>query len=159
MINSIVAVERSQGIGFQGSMPWPYLKTDMMWFKKLTTDQIVIMGANTWRSLPKKLSNRLNYVITRYRIEQADHCFSAIEAAMFHAQHTYPDKEIFIIGGQQLYDSTMDSIDRFFITEIDADFTCDKFFNYNYVKAKYPQVIEHSSYADPITHTMKEYTK
>lgn len=43
MINCLVAVDRNQGIGFQGQMPWPRLKGDLDWFRKMTIGNIVIM--------------------------------------------------------------------------------------------------------------------
>ena len=73
MINCLVAVERNQGIGFEGQMPWPRLKGDMSWFREKTTDQIVIMGRKTWESIGgKNLPNRINIVISREFVEHAD---------------------------------------------------------------------------------------
>ena len=65
MINCLVAVDRNQGIGFEGQMPWPRLSGDMKWFKECTTDNIIIMGSTTWKSLGKPLPNRINVVISR----------------------------------------------------------------------------------------------
>jgi len=157
MINAIVAIEKSQGIGFNGSMPWPHLVGDMTWFKHLTTNQIVIMGSTTWTSLNNPLSNRINIVLSCNFYSKADHCFTNIGSAIDFCDLEYPDKEIFIIGGQSIYDQTMRIVSRFYITEINADYTCDKFFNMNYVKKNFPRVKEHIKYTDPVTYTMKEY--
>jgi dihydrofolate reductase len=82
MINAVVAVERDQGIGFEGSMPWPHLSKDLQWFKKLTSNQIVIMGSTTWKSLGcKPLPNRINVVLSRTHNYSgqgaADHTFKS----------------------------------------------------------------------------------
>ena len=53
MIAGIVAVEQSQGIGYNGQMPWPHLTGDMKSFVRITTDKIVIMGSTTWKGLGK----------------------------------------------------------------------------------------------------------
>ena len=157
MINAIVAVEKSQGIGFEGQMPWPHLKGDMAWFKKLTAYQIVIMGSTTWLGLSKPLPDRINVVLSSNFYSKADHSFSNIGNALDFCNLEYPDKEIFIIGGQSIYDQTMRLVSRFYVTEIDADYKCDKKFNLEYVKSHSPIVKEHVQYTDPITYTMKEY--
>jgi dihydrofolate reductase len=156
MINCLVAVERSQGIGFNGQMPWPRLKGDMQWFRQMTTNQIVIMGSTTYDSLDKPLPNRINVVISRKR-ELGNHTFDDCGAALDFCAVEYPDKEIFIIGGSAIYEAYLDIIDRFYITEIDADYECDKFFDLTYVKENFTKVIEHAILNDPIKYTIKEY--
>lgn len=159
MINSIVAIDQNFGIGLQGKLPWPHLKNDMSFFKLKTYNNFIIMGSTTWRSLPKKLPNRINCVITRFNQTEADYCFSALEAAIVFAKTNFSEKEIFIIGGEQLYNSSMDIIDNFYITEIDHNFNCDKHFNLNYVKNKCNNVEIISTHTDnEISYTIKKYT-
>lgn len=143
MIHAIVAVERSQGIGLNGQMPWPFLKEDMTWFKQLTLNNVVLMGANTWRSLPKKLVDRVNVVIGKSDSQGSSHSWFDPATAIKYCKDLYPDKDIYIIGGQQLYDSTLELVDKYFVTEIDADYPCDKFFNLTYVKNNYPNITTH----------------
>jgi dihydrofolate reductase len=160
MINCVVAVERNQGIGFNGQMPWPHLRGDMAWFKQLTTGHIIIMGSTTWKSLPKALPNRVNVVISKNNVySEADHCFTDIDLAIESCKNQYPKKEIFIIGGQSIYDQCMNIIERFFVTDIDATYTCDKFFNFGYVKENFSIVIEHVKHHDIIPYQIKEYRK
>jgi dihydrofolate reductase len=159
MINCMVAVERGQGIGFHGSMPWPHLVHDMRWFKTLTTHHVVIMGSTTWNGLGKKLPNRINMVISRHDCQGSDHRYLTPEDALDACHWLYPDKDVFIIGGQALYDSCMHLVDRFYVTEIDQDYPCDKYFNFKYVKQNFTNVVEHAAYTDPVTHSIKEYNK
>jgi dihydrofolate reductase len=156
MINCLVAVERNQGIGFEGQMPWPHLKGDMNWFKQMTTGQVVIMGSTTYDSLGKPLPNRINIIISRKR-ELGDHTFNDCGAALDYCSVEYPDKDIFIIGGSAIYEQYLDIIDRFYVTEIDAGYQCDKFFNLTYVKNNFTKVKEHATFTDPIKYTIKEY--
>jgi dihydrofolate reductase len=156
MINCLVAVERNQGIGFEGQMPWPHLKGDMDWFRRMTTNQVVIMGSTTYDSLGKSLPNRINVVISRKR-QLGDHTFNNCGDALDFCTVEYPDKEIFIIGGGAVYEAYLDIIDRFYVTEIDADYECDKFFNLEYVKKHFTKVKEHAILNDPIKYTIKEY--
>jgi dihydrofolate reductase len=157
MINGIVAVERSQGIGFNGQMPWPYLKHDMLWFKKLTTNNIVIMGSTTWRSLGKALPNRINIVLSK-KIIAGDHTFTDPSNALEFCNIEYPDKEIFIIGGDSIYKQYQYVINKYYVTEIDTKYNCDKFFNLLYVQKMFLNVKIHAQHTDPIPYTIKEYT-
>lgn len=163
MINGIVAVEQSQGIGFNNSMPWPHLKGDMRWFRENTNNNVVIMGSNTWKSIGKPLINRINVVLSRSHDysgpNHADHTFSNPDNAITFCQLEYPDKEIFIIGGDAIYNVYMPIIDKFFVTEINADYQCDKFFNLEYVQKNFTKVKEHAKFIDPVPYTIKEYTK
>ena len=158
MINCIVAVERNQGIGFEGQMPWPRLVGDMQWFREKTTDQIVIMGRKTWESIgSKNLPNRINVVISRNPIEGVDQCFSDTDRALEFCTTFYPHKEIFIIGGSAVYQHYLDIVDRFYVTEIDSNYKCDTFFDLDYVRETFTKVKEHATFNDPIKYTIKEY--
>lgn len=164
MINSIVAFEKNKGIGYNNAMPWPFLQDDLKYFKLLTTNNVVIMGSNTWKSLKyKPLPNRINIVLSKTHSysgnDRADHTFSDPESALIFCDKEYQDKEIFIIGGQQVYDITMPLIDRFFITEIDKEYTCDKFFNFDYVLKNFEKTKIIGNFNNPVNYTIKEYTK
>lgn len=162
MIAGIVAVEKSQGIGFNGQMPWPHLKNDMRSFVKLTTDTIVIMGATTWIGLGKQLPNRINVVISSTLHPGAHFTFTDPVEAIKELQERYTNKDIFIIGGQQVYDSVKELINVYYITEIDAAYTCDKFFDLTYVEDNYPLVEELETVAaseKSPAYIIKEYRK
>ena len=158
MINCVVAIEKNQGIGYSESMPWPRLPDDMRWFKGLTQGHVVVMGSVTYRGLGKPLPNRKNVVITSSDIADIHCCRSPTEAIAL-CQGNWPDLEIFIIGGQTLYDSTMSIIDRFYVTEIDHSYQCDRFFNLKYVRDNFMRVIERGQFTDPVPYTIREYSK
>lgn len=159
MINCIVAVEHNQGIGFEGQMPWPHLKGDMAWFRKMTTNQVVIMGSTTWKSLgAKPLPNRINVVLSRtHHWPNADHVFSDPDTALAFCSNEYPDKEIFIIGGSAIYRTYLDIVDRFYVTEIDESYQCDTHFDLSYVKENFTNVKEYATFTEPVKYTIKEY--
>ena len=160
MISCLVAVEKNQGIGCNGSMPWPHLKGDMKWFKEKTINQIVIMGRKTWQSIgSKNLKNRTNIVISSQFLQEPDRCFSSPSKALNFCQTFLPENEIFIIGGSTIYDQFINLIDRFYITEIDHQYECDTYFNLEYVKKNFTIVKEHATFNDPINYTIKEYNK
>ena len=59
----IIACDPKGGIGFDGKLPWSKIEGDLPRFKALTTGKVVLMGRNTYDSLPKKpLPNRINWV-------------------------------------------------------------------------------------------------
>jgi dihydrofolate reductase len=69
----IVAATKSNGIGQNARLPWR-LPKEMAYFAQVTSNapdgssNAVIMGRNTWESIPKKfrpLKNRVNIVISR----------------------------------------------------------------------------------------------
>lgn len=85
-VKLIVAMCKNNGIGFDNKIPWR-ISEDMSYFSKKTSGDYsvdgikknaVIMGRNTWESLPKKykpLPNRFNIVLTRntQRLQEQDH--------------------------------------------------------------------------------------
>jgi dihydrofolate reductase len=163
MINCIVAVDLNYGIGFQNQLPWPKIKEDLNWFKITTTGQIVVMGSNTWQSIGSRvLPNRINCVVSRKNIHGPNFVFLDPLYAIKFLSTIYKDREIFIIGGQQIYNSTMHLIDRFYITHIEEKYPCDKFFNFDFVKThfKKEKLINEFEKADSIPgFKIIEYTK
>lgn len=161
MINCIVALDNNHGIGRNGQMPWPKLSEDLRWFKSLTKGNVVIMGSTTWASIGSKpLPDRINVVLSRRsHYFSADHTFSDHNTALAFCEEEYPDKDIFIIGGSEIYNAYLNLVDRFYITEIDAAFDCDRKFNLDYVKEKFSNITVHRAFTDPVKYTIKEYRK
>jgi dihydrofolate reductase len=135
---AIVACDQKQGIGKDGSIPW---KTDLSFFKKMTTGHVVIMGRKTWESLNiQPLPDRVNIIVSntlpqgRWKKNKSDkeyfYCEPSIGAALAFARDLYPDKEHFIIGGEQLYRSAFVAglIDAVLLTKYAIDANCDTFF-------------------------------
>ena len=66
-MESILAIDINNGLSKNGSIPWTS-KKDMLFFYNQTKNNVVIMGKNTYFSIPKEkrpLKNRLNIVLTR----------------------------------------------------------------------------------------------
>jgi len=143
----IVAVDKNRGIGKDNALPWR-LKQEMKYFKEMTTGNVVIMGRNTWESIPEKyrpLPDRLNVILSKTltqkdakvtitSLDKAIIMSSLDEALDFLAIAKgleLPEaSELFIIGGAQLYNDAIKhkGCERLYITEIDQDFDCDTFF-------------------------------
>jgi dihydrofolate reductase len=124
MISAILAIADNNVIGNNGSLPWN-IKEDMQWFKNLTTNNVVIMGRNTWNGLNGPLKNRINVVVASHPIDNVDSICDLIEENISAYQIGYPDKEIFIIGGAKLYESMTNIIDKFYVTRIHQNYDGD----------------------------------
>ena len=120
MISAIVAVDKDWGIGYQGQL-LEHLPPDMKYFKKLTTNHVVIMGRKTWDSLPNKpLKDRLNLVITSGERQYGEGtCFIGMAEAMARLAHVEEDDEWFIIGGGTIYKELLPICDRVYVTLIE----------------------------------------
>ena len=161
MIYCIVAVEQGQGIGFDGQMPWPRLSGDMKWFKDVTTNNVVVMGSTTWKSIGcSQLPNRINVVISATLQPGSNMTYIDPVIAIKELKERFAGKDIFIIGGQGLYDTTKHLVDVFYVTEIHKSYECDKFFDLDYVKENAVEINvlrEFEATDTTPAYTMKEY--
>ena len=132
MIISILASTNTGGIGNRGTLPWPHNKEDMKWFAGHTTNQIVVMGRNTWEDpkMPKPLPNRVNYVVSSTHVDrQYQHLVRWIPsdpiANILQIQKDNPNKNVYVIGGQQLYEATEGIVERVLLTRVKGGWFTD----------------------------------
>ena len=117
MISIIAAVAKNRAIGFKNKLIY-WLPNDLKRFKALTTGHTIIMGRNTFLSLPKgALPNRRNIVLSRSQ-KAFDGCevYPSLEEALLHCT---PDEDIYIIGGASVYRQALKIANRLCLTEID----------------------------------------
>ena len=117
MISIIAAVANNRAIGFKNKLIY-WLPNDLKRFKALTTGHTIIMGRNTFLSLPKgALPNRRNIVLSRSQ-KAFDNCdvYASLEEAL---QHCTPEEDIYINGGASVYRQALKIADRLCLTEID----------------------------------------
>jgi len=150
-LNVIVCHCNKNGIGRSNSIPWR-LSEDLKHFKFITTNtngydtkNIVIMGRNTWESIPDKyrpLSDRYNMVISSKKkftdSDKVDYIASSFENCIEYINHEnsinniFENSKIFIIGGEMLYNYVLekyvDNINKIYVTELYISVTCDKYF-------------------------------
>ena len=119
MISLIVAMSKNGVIGNGGRIPW-YEPEDLRYFKRLTVGKPVIMGRKTWESLPGRLPNRDNIVITSNPnlITPGAWAFSSLTSAL----DAFSDAtEIMIIGGANIYAQSIGLCDRMYVTIVGYD--------------------------------------
>lgn len=126
MFSIIAAVGRNNELGKKGGLVF-HIKEDMKFFKETTTGHTVVMGFKTWESLPKKLPNRKNIVITFEEFEGPDECVTDLEK--FIKENESTDEEIFVIGGGSIYAQFLEHAKKLYLTEVDSeDKDADVFF-------------------------------
>lgn len=121
----IVACDPNGGIGYKNKLPWSKIEGDLPRFSKLTAGQVIVMGRNTWESLPKKpLLGRLNFVVSKSTLVLPN---GAIQVP--NLNHFSEYKNAWLIGGAQLINSAWHLIDEVHLTTTFTEYTCDTFIN------------------------------
>lgn len=127
-ISIIVAIAENNAIGKDNKLLW-HISDDLKRFKRLTTGKTVIMGKNTFYSLPiRPLPNRTNIVITDIQGERIEGCLMAysIDDAINKCK---PSEENFVIGGGSIYRQFLPIADKLYITKVHQNFDADCFFD------------------------------
>ncbi|HNX67903.1 MAG TPA: dihydrofolate reductase [Candidatus Omnitrophota bacterium] len=126
MLFHIVAVANNRVIGTGNQLPW-HFSNDLQHFKKTTSGQTVIMGLRTFESLGcKALPKRTNFILdhTGAKPYPNQTFFSTVDEALKNVR----TEHAFIIGGAQLYRTTIDRVDGIYLTRIHADFNGDVYY-------------------------------
>ncbi|OQA52124.1 MAG: Dihydrofolate reductase [candidate division WS2 bacterium ADurb.Bin280] len=128
IISMIACIGKNGELGLNNKLLWK-IRDDLQRFKQLTSGHAIIMGQNTLESIGKALPDRVNIVLTKdinfkplnckvcYNIEQSLREASKIEK-----------KEIFIIGGGQMYKQFIPLCDKLYLTIVDQATEADTFF-------------------------------
>lgn len=128
-ITLIVAKAENNVIGKDNQLIWK-LSADLKRFKNLTSGHHILMGRKTYESLGKPLPNRTHLIITRnpdFEVPEGHYTFSSVEEAFIFCNKTDVER-LFIIGGGQIYQETIDSCDVLEVTEVEATPEGDTFF-------------------------------
>ena len=127
MTTIVVAMGRNREIGKENQLLW-HLPKDLKHFKEITSNHPIIMGRKTYESIGKPLPNRTNIVISRKTdwFEEGILIVGSIKEAIKFAKKI--DENIFIIGGGNIYEQTIDLADQLEITWVDATLEADTYF-------------------------------
>lgn len=137
----IVACDPKGGIGYKNKLPWGKIQGDLPRFRQLTEHKAVIMGRNTWESLPiKPLPNRLNFVVTTdpmslpWQINQ-DRIYAIRD---LNALNSF-NSDACVIGGAKLIDTVWPLISSVHLTQTVKEYTCDCFIDLLYLQTNFVQ--------------------
>jgi dihydrofolate reductase len=133
MILSIIVAAAENGvIGKDGKMPWR-LPAESAYFKSTTLGHPVITGRKNYEAMGRPLPDRLNIVITRQtdlKLPEGVIVTHSLEAAL-NLPEVKQAQEVFVIGGQQIYDQAMPLTDKLYLTSVHAKINGDTFFKYD----------------------------
>ena len=131
MISAIVAVDENWGIGFNGEL-LEKIPEDLQYFKNLIEGNLLVCGSKTYEGLPRRAFAQRNMIIisrqqngyipnssTHYM--NLEECINFIKCG-FYRDYDGNDKDIFIIGGGQIYKELLPLCDRVYVTKILKDY-------------------------------------
>jgi len=137
-MNIIVAVDSNWGIGYKNKL-LQIIPEDLKLFKQLTNNKIIIMGRETFESLPNKqpLRNRINIVLSRNKnfidvsnknkqlivYQSIDELFMKLKNVIH-----YNSNKIFIIGGESVYKQFIPYCEKAYVTKINKSYKADRYF-------------------------------
>ena len=154
-VNLIASVDNEMCIGFDNNLLYD-IKEDKKYFSDITQGKyyennimnIVVMGRNTWNSIPNKykpLKNRINVIISSQLSElEKENTFIFSNFLSFIREVTYKDdmnyfvdnknhkihciNEIYVIGGHKLYNEVLNfhTVNKIYLTEIEDKYKSKK---------------------------------
>ena len=125
IVTIVVAIAENHAIGKDNQLLW-HLPKDLKHFKEITSGGTVIMGRKTYDSVGKPLPNRRNIIITRQQIEIAGcEVVNSLQAALDLCRE---HKEVFIVGGAEIYKQAMPLTDKIYLTIVHENFEADTYF-------------------------------
>lgn len=126
ILAAIVATDLNNAIGLNNKLLW-HLPADLRFFKSVTMGCSIIMGRKTYESIGFLLPGRKNIIISRntdYKVEGAE-VYYDLQEAIYDCKN---ENKVFIIGGAEIYEQSMEHIDELFRTLVKHKFEADTFF-------------------------------
>jgi dihydrofolate reductase len=133
----VAAHGESRTIGKSGNIPWHY-PSDLKRFQKITQNNPLILGRKTHENIIEinggALENRFHIVLTKSGIKAEESITAAstldeaFEKADKFCQENSNATEICVVGGESVYEQTIDSVDKLQLTEIHEEYNGDSHF-------------------------------
>jgi dihydrofolate reductase len=148
MIRAIAAIDYKLGLANEKGIPW-YLPNELRYFRDKTEEGTIFMGYGTYLEFTKPFHGRENFVATPEG-QILHNGFTRVPDAR--SWLTAQADDVWVIGGAGLFTTTVDLMDELYLTEIEADFHCTKFF------PPYKDSFELVSRSEPVTERGITYT-
>ena len=128
----IACINHANTLGMNNKLLY-HIKNDLANFKRITINNVIIMGRKTFESLPSKgLTNRINIVITSDESYKSDGCYvvHSIEECIKLCENEFSNLDCYVIGGGKVYEEfiSLDLVDVMYITEVNDTLEGDAFF-------------------------------
>ena len=163
-MNIIVAVDKKWGIGNKGKL-LVSIPRDKKLFREETAGKVIIMGHNTLLSLPgaQPLAGRENIVLSRDKslsIKGATVLNSVDACIDYLRKNNIKDSDVFVIGGESVYNDFLPYCDVAHITYIDYEYEADRHFLNLDISNEWSLVLEteEETYFD-IPYTLRLYKR
>lgn len=126
MISIIAAIGKNRELGRGNDLIW-HIKEDLKNFKNLTMGKYIVMGKNTYESLPKHLEGR-KYIVLSSSLSEIENglLFNDFNKLLEFIKDV--DEEVMIIGGASIYKLFLPFADKLYLTEIDSEEKADVYF-------------------------------
>ncbi len=127
MTTIVVAMGKNNEIGLENQLLW-HLPKDLKHFKEITSEHPIVMGRKTYESIGKALPNRTNIVISRRKdwFEEGILIVGSLKEGLKFAKKI--DDEVFVIGGGNIYEQTIELADKLEVTLVKAELEADTYF-------------------------------
>jgi dihydrofolate reductase len=125
-MKAIVAMTRDRVIGKDNKIPWR-LRGEQSWFKEMTMGHPILMGRKTFESIGKPLPGRRNLVVTRTGNFAGVDLIRDLQV-FDPAPYQTLGKEIYVIGGAEIYDALLDRCDTIYATIVNQEYAGDAYF-------------------------------
>ena len=155
MFSIIASIGKNHELGNNNDLVFK-IKEDMKFFRDKTIGHTVIMGHKTWDSLPKKLENRKNIVISRNDFPGPDYIIHDIN--QFIEENKDSKEEIFIIGGGTVYHEFLPYAKNLYLTEVDSTAKATTFFP-EFDKSKYKKELIKKGSENGVNYQIVHYQK
>lgn len=125
IISAMVAIGENNVIGKNNDIPWR-LPNDWAYLRRITMEHSIILGRKNYESIGKPLDGRKNIILTKNKNYKAEGCHIAysIEDALSKCE----GEEVFILGGEEIYQQFLPYTQKLYITKIHATFEGDRYF-------------------------------
>ena len=126
MIRFIAAIDSKRGVADDHGIPWQgKLPTDVRYYHEKIRGSLTLMGYGMYKELSRPLVNKTNHVASKQNTKLKEG-FVLVEDAEAFLKNANSD--VWVLGGAALFTSTLHLADELYITQINADFSCTKFF-------------------------------
>ncbi|MCB0365179.1 MAG: dihydrofolate reductase [Bdellovibrionaceae bacterium] len=130
-LSHIVAAAENDVIGREGGLPW-HIPEDLKFFKDKTLGHAIIMGRKTYESVGRPLPKRLNVIVTRQKDyhPEGTAVFPSLAEAIAYCERESATwgEEIFIAGGGEIFEQSMDMVDKIYLTRIHQEIPGDTYY-------------------------------
>ncbi len=137
-MKAIIAMSQNRAIGKNGGLPWPSIKEDFKWFKEFTSGKTLIVGKNTFDTLPL-LKNREclvlvnddpiidSYVENQYVVNNNSMTGQLITMDDIESYSQFRKEYLIVAGGAKTYIKLLPYIDEFYVTHVNGTYDGDTF--------------------------------